>query len=682
MAQHVTLSNGAKLDIPDGTSHDDITKRVNGAEAMIKLHVPSYIGGAKGIWDALNNVAGTAGRVAGAGVDLLPAVGKIDWGIGGVNALKAILASKNPTLASLPDVPTISQGATALIGAPPMPENAPWWQRYGEAAVTGALSPQSRAANAARAVTGTVGGDVGGSAASHYLGPEWEKAGRWGASTLASAPDKAGDWARNFVSWLASGKQANEVADAGDQLNTRPSFGALATPTGRLIEKGLDAFPVVNMPSGQARERMSDSILAARKGAAEQVNQGPLPMSVDKGSAGSNLIQQARQRSAAIKAEGSRRFDELDQKVGAGTLVDARPIISAIQSAMRSPDLSADQIQGLQQRLDYLNSMTYGQPYYNGPVFGHNIAPVGSITLGQLSKFRSELGADLQNMPALDTVSQGRLRDTITQAVTPVYQRRGLGKEWDEANEFYKMNIGEGTVTQKLDAVGGTPVVGKPGTYSGGMDEQAAYNLLSRHTQSPSVIEPFVEPTSPYWRAAASQFIDTLGQPKGGQQGAEDFRTDTFGKDMRSITPEVLTQLAQAPNGGNLQPTVDNLRAAQVLGENSSVPVSRHGLTNSIASLAALSAVSGGIGHFFDHIGAPGGALAGPAALLAINYGLQSKPMTDAMSGRGGPSTPIVDSLYQNIPIAAATQNLNNPDDPRNQPVAPRPYSPLDQSRQ
>ena len=518
-------------------------------------------------------------------------------------------------------------------------------------------------------------GTRGFTAAAHFIGPEWEKAGRWLGSTAGAAPDKAIEGARDALAYMFSGRQAPQVDAAGKQLDTQPTFGAYANNQGRTFEKAFGAIPLVNMPTNIARQRMEDAIKDARTRSAEQVNQGPLPMSVDQGSVGTNILNLARTRSAAIKADASGRFEDLNSKVGADTLVDSAPVVRAIQGLMRDPKASADQIQGLQARLDYLNSMTYGQPYYNGPVFGHNIQPIGSIPLGQLMKFRSELGADLQSMPALDTVSQGAARDAITNVVAPYYQRRGLGDAWQQANDFYKMNIGPGTVTDKLDQIGGTPVTGKPGIYQGGVDEQAAYRLLSTNTQSPSTLEPFVDANSPYWRSAAGQFIDQLGQ---GKQGEDDFRGDKFGSQMHAISPEVLSQLTQTPSGGPAQPATEDLRAAEVLGNNSSVPVSRHGLTNAVGSLAAVEALSTYLGHHFADAGIPA-AIGVPAAMGGLSYAMQTKSMTDAMAGRQTDNTPLVNSLYTGIPFAAASQNLNNPDDPRNQPIAPRPYSPLDQ---
>jgi hypothetical protein len=281
-------------------------------------------------------------------------------------------------------------------------------------------------------------------------------------------------------------------------------------------------------------------------------------------------------------------------------------------------------------------------------------------------------------MPALDTVTQGKARDAIGAEMRPYYQRRGYGDQWDQANYNYKMNIGPGTPTAALDAVGGTPIRGKPGLYEGGMDAQAAYGHLAGHTMSHEVLEPFVDPKSPYWLATAAQFVNSLGQ---GKQGPDSFRADTFGAKMGGISPEVLTQLTQAQGGGPLQPTMANLRAAEILGNNSSVPVERLGLANSIGSLAALTSLGAWLGHNYSEAGMPAGLLV-PATLAAGHYALQSKSVTDAMAGRTTTTTPLVDALYQALPVAASAYGLDDPNNPNRseQPAnTPPPPSPLDQ---
>ena len=668
MPQHVVLSNGAKLDIPDGTPNDEITSRVNTANALIKMNVPNIIKGGKAWWDAANAVAAPAGRIAGAGVDLYPPIGAFDWGASGINALKAVASGQHPALNQVPDIPTVSGAATRLMGAPPMDQNAPGGQRYVESAVTGALSPQDRMMSVLRMLGSTGLGDLGESAANYFGGPDWAKLGRWFGSTVGSMPEKTVvDPVRSAVSGTLSGKQAPNVADAAANLNTQPSFGSLANPAGRQIENTLGSLPLINIPTNIAKARLDDAIQRARGASTEQINQGPLPSQVDPNSIGGNLITQARTKSAAIKADASQRFQNLYNNVPADTLVNARPVISAIEAQANSPTISAAQKQELLARRDYLVSMTYGQPGYNGPVFGGGATPVGAIPLGQLGRFKTELGADIQSMTGIDRTAAGPVYDAVDNAMQAAFNRLGYGPQYQAARDNYARSIGPGTVTDKLDAVGGTPVSGKPGIYEGGMNEGQAHGFLARNLQSPSALGPFVDATSPYWRATTSQFLDSLGQPQPGGS----FDPGAFSKGMGKISGPVLDQLTQDPE------IAARLRNAQTLAGAVSPAAAPHGFGPTFGGLIGAEAGITWLGEHFANAGVPAAAVL--PAIIGLSMGMQSKPMTDAMAGQGT-NTPLVDALYTGIPYAAASQNLNNPDDPRNQPVvAPRRLSPLDQ---
>ena len=82
----------------------------------------------------------------------------------------------------------------------------------------------------------------------------------------------------------------------------------------------------------------------------------------------------------------------------------------------------------------------------------------------------------------------------------------------------YASNIGPGTPTEILDAIGGKPIKGKPGLYQGGMDQGAAFNYLNSNLHSPGEIEPLVDPNNPNWRAAAAGYRRRPGFEKRGVQ--------------------------------------------------------------------------------------------------------------------------------------------------------------------
>jgi hypothetical protein len=104
--------------------------------------------------------------------------------------------------------------------------------------------------------------------------------------------------------------------------------------------------------------------------------------------------------------------------------------------------------------------------------------------------------------------------------------------------------------------------------------------------------------------------------------------------------------------------------------------VRRSGLSDAAGGLLALGSVmESGRNFLSDHGLSP--TLIIPI-MMAAGYGMQSRPMLNAMSGTGG-STPLVDALYTNYPYAAAAQNIDNPDQAVRQPPQARPPSPLDQ---
>ena len=283
-------------------------------------------------------------------------------------------------------------------------------------------------------------------------------------------------------------------------------------------------------------------------------------------------------------------------------------------------------------RYNYLKSMTYGQPGYNGPRF-QGVTPVNAIPIGQIAKFRSELGDDLNTMRGLDATAQGPARDAVTAAMQNTFNQANLGPQFQAANTNYSRNIGPGTPTEILDSVGGKPIKGKPGLYQGGMDQGAAFNYLNSNLHSPNSIEPLVDPNNPNWRAAAAGYVGGLGSRSGA------FSAPDYGKQVgdgstgagprAGISDPVLEQLTRG------QPDVaQTIRDAANLGRNAS-PIG-HGSGGALAGAVGVDVASD---YFGGHL--PPAVL--PLALTAAGFGAQSRPFTSAMAGG---STPLTDALY------------------------------------
>ena len=604
------------------------------------------------------------GRIAAAGLNLNPVVGGYDLGASGLNALKAVASRYYPSARNVPNLPDcfrrggISGGRHAfdLSNASPV-------QRYAEAAATGLVNPRQAVRTGLEMVGATGGGDIGSSIASYYGGPDWSQFGRWlgsfGGAGVASKMNPA---------TALSGSQAPGVSQSAANISTpenpvQPTYGSMANPVGRGIERGLSVVPGVNIPIVRAQQRMEQGIKQANDAAAAKLNPGA-PTAATPYAIGSNLIQAARTKSAAIKADAGQQFENLYNQLPAGnsTLVDATPVLNAIKAQANSPNVSGQQKADLMDRYNYLKSMTYGQPGYNGPRF-QGVTPVNAVPIGQIAKFRSELGDDLNTMRGLDATAQGPARDAVTTAMQNTFNQANLGPQFTAANTNYSRNIGPGTPTEILDSIGGKPIKGKPGLYQGGMDQGAAFAYLNSNLHSPSSLEPLVDPNNPNWRAAAAGFVGGLGSKSG------EFRANDYGAQVgdgstgagprAGISDPVLEQLTRG------QPDVaQTIRDAANLGRNAS-PIGHVGG----GSVAGAIGAEIGMDYFGGHL--PPAVL--PLALTAAGFGAQSRPFTSAMASG---STPLTDALYT---VAPAAYSLNNPDDPSNQPAyALRPPSPLD----
>ena len=617
-------------------------------------------------------------RRPGAGLNFNPYVGGADLGVSALNALKAIASGYYPALRNTPDIPTVSGLVGSAAGVAPLSPDASPVQRYAEAAATGLVNPTQAVRTGAEMAGATGLGDVGSSIANYYGGPDWSQAGRWFGNLVGAPITRAVNPTR-----LLAGPQAPSVAASAANLpnaqsspapaqpifgspqpGVQPTFGALAGPLGRGLEKGFSAVPLVNYPIIRAQTRMEEGLRAANADAAARINPGAPPAS-DVYSTGANLIQAARTRSKAIKDDASQQFQNLYNQLPSGSSapVDATPVLDAIRTQANSPNVSGQQKADLMDRYNYLSSMTYGQPGYNGPRF-QGPGPVNAVPIGQIAQFRSELGDDMSTMRGLDATAQGPARDAVTAAMQDAFNQVNLGPQFQAVNKNYADNIGPGTPTAILDSIGGKPIRGKPGLYQGGVDEGGAYNYLNSNLQSPSSIEPLADPNNPYWRAAASGFVASLGS-KSGQFNAVDYGRQvgdgsTGAGPRAGIADPVLDQLTRsAPDAKQ------TIRDAANVGLNASSP-GHLGAGGATGILGAEWLMDQFAGHLPPAVA--------PLIAAGLGFGAESKPFTSAMSTPRG-STPLVDALY----TAAAANALNNPDDPNNQPpYAPRAPSPLD----
>ena len=188
--------------------------------------------------------------------------------------------------------------------------------------------------------------------------------------------------------------------------------------------------------------------------------------------------------------------------------------------------------------------------------------------------------------------------------------------------------------------------------FTGGKDEGAAYDFLKSNLTSPSTLEPFADPTitpNDYWRRVSGG----LSSRQLGDTPEGTFRPDTLAKQWSQISPEVQTQLFQAPNGGTYSGLSD-MNDAATMGRETVVPVERAGLTNTAGSMLAVKTM-------LDVLKAAGGLAGSAVGGRLISKGLESQPSIDALSGN---ITPLTDALYNGLPMATQSilQNQNNQD--------------------
>ena len=177
-----------------------------------------------------------------------------------------------------------------------------------------------------------------------------------------------------------------------------------------------------------------------------------------------------------------------------------------------------------------------------------------------------------------------------------------------------------------------------------------ATSWFEGNLRSPDKIAPFADPTvvpNDFWRSVVGRYLSTLGWTP-----ERSYRPDWMARDWNNVGTEVKTQLFAGP-GGQTQSGISDMNDAATLGANSVIPVERSGLGDTAGSVFALK-------WLLDQAGRHVGPLLAPVGGRAAASWLESPGFRNAVSGN---TTPLVDSLYGNVP--AATQNIlqyqNNP---------------------
>jgi hypothetical protein len=591
-------------------------------------------------------------RIATGAVDAIPIVGAADLASTGLNVGKHLLARAAPAVDSVPDLPTASGWLRNVTGTPPLPADASPLQRITENTLATMANPSSVLGPTIARTTGAeVGSDVGGAVAG--------EPGQFIGSFAGASPDSGGNVGLRVAKWGLGGEQAPEVAAAGQRIGVQPTFGMVANPTGRRVEKSLASFPFLGGPIQAAQIRAATGLDTVQQGLAEKLYGGNLPL-VSPATIGEDLVTGARQGAANITQRAQDEQGRLASQIGQNQPVNLRPVYQG--GAAQKYTTSPTTFSALAARLDALRQMAIeAQTPRFQAVSGQ--MPAGSAPYSRVMNTRSDLGADIPGVSGMSGGVQKNLYASLTDAMraAAVAKDPALGPAFDFANENYQRIMGQGGQRDQLENVGGQPVKGYNGLstqsggtvmgapFQGGKDEGQAFNYLTSKLNSPSSLDVFSNPTivpNDFWRRVSGGYLSTLGQTKEGT-----YRPDIMAQQWGKVDPQVADQLFTGPSG---QPLADvtSMNDAATLGRNAVVPVERAGLTNTAGAMLGVKTI-------LDALKAAGGFIGTLGGGRLAASGIESPTFVNAMSGN---ITPLTDTLYNGLPAATQTilQAQNN----------------------
>jgi hypothetical protein len=603
---------------------------------------------------------GAVNRVVTGALDAIPAVGLHDLIASGGNVVKHLATRAVPSLANTPDFYTAVGAARSLAGTPELSADAPAVQKILESTASTVANPSQSLARALLTnTTGYYGGKIGEEVAGEpgqYLG----------ALLGATSPDAVKQQGAAFMHSYFGGDQGPEVMRAGQDTGVQPTFGMVANPEGRRIEKFFGAVPIFGRPVAQAKNTADTGIREAQIDVANQVYGGPLPgqhttggnttTGVTPATIGSDLIEGTRQGSANITQQARDEQGNLVSNVGPDQPTNVRGVYYGPSGYSKQLTSDPGNYPSLAARLDNLRTMAIQQ---QTPQFEQKWGsmPAGTVPYARVQEARSNLGADLPGISGMAKGDQADLYAALTKAMrdAAVAKDPSLGPMFDYANENYQRIMGTGGQRDQLENIGGSPTGGygglaQPGgttfgaPFTGGKDEGQAFNYLKSKLNSPAALEVLANPTvvpNDFWRQVGGAYYSTLGETN-----ENTFRPEKMATAWRGTDPEVQSQLFRTPSGGSNQPALDTADDLATLGENTVLPQERAGLTN-VAGAAVLGTKA------LDWLKASGGiATLGMPYLIAK---MMENPGTVSTVATG-PTRSLSDAIYSGLP--AATQNI------------------------
>jgi hypothetical protein len=600
-------------------------------------------------------VVGSAARITSNMPDVNPIIGGADLLGTGFNVGKHLVANVAPAVNAIPDYKTVPSIIRSATGTPELPPDASAAQRIFENTATMMANPKAQLGpTAARAAGSYVGGTAG-----NLVGGE---TGQYFGSLAGGAPGEIGGNALLRVAQpLLGGKQAPEVAAAGERQDIQPTAGMVMNPAGRWFEKAVGSVPLIGGPVKAAQDRVSTQMQDIQRRIAEQVYGGTLPGDVTPTSIGDDLISGARQGAANITQKAEDETVQNRADIGVNQPTALRPVYRGASQQQFKVDPAT--YSGL---TPYINNLIDLAVQSQTPKFQAVSGPMppGSAPFERVAAARTAVGASIPSLSGLSKGMQDDLYARLTETMrnAAVAKDPSLGVAFDIANENYQNMLAQRAALEKI---GGAPVHGydkmaTPGGTTAGAPFQStsgsgappgegqAYDWFTSNLRSPSKLAPFADPSivpNEYWRQVAGQWLSQLGQTKEATYRPEWMARDWNGPNT-GVDLGAQTQLFTGPNGQTTSGITD-MNDLATLGRNTVVPVERAGLSNTAGSVLAWK-------WLLDRMKDVGGGVGMLAGGRAIASGMESPTFVNAMSGN---MTPFVDALYAGVP--AATQNIN-----------------------
>jgi hypothetical protein len=519
MPNHIRLSDGSDLDVPEGTTNDQLTKMYHDAERGL---LTKYTGQAAAAghpietgstiysknWVYPNNLIGklqawsdhhiapNAGSAIGSAMRIGTMAGTyvgpqgaytIPWDLGAsvANAAKKVVGGYYPSLNEYPDIPTALGTVQKLTETPSSdrPEleySQPLWEKGAEIApslVAGGLPQKLKAAEDAAAIAravigtgakatagaeaGTYASKYGGDIARQTFGPNWEPVGQLAGAVTGGAAPEVGIHAINPSTFAYrnpnTGATAADVAAAAQATGVPLSTGLLSNPGGQLTERILGTAPYAGSAATSAIDEMSSGFLQAHRRLANELGSQTYPMTgADDAAIGNDLIAGSRQAYTTLDNRlQQQQNDFADKMSGAG--VSVTPIVLQMREYLADPDhaIPKEQLDKLNGYINQLTGMVKGGGGYNE---GWNSVN-DQVPWAGVKQWRGKIHAALakadQNGPSVDT----HVLNQLYKAATDTMQNAADGVAPGLGQEFRDISTSYARaqpVLQELERVGGS----------------------------------------------------------------------------------------------------------------------------------------------------------------------------------------------------------------------------------